>query len=113
MLDKEDLSFSENRSEGDFLDSLPEPEEGFVMEEILDRIKSHLVHAAMKSSNGNQSAAARKLGMTPQGVHNFLKRQIVGAYPDREGKKSSGNTLLNRGGRKCCRPLRNERSAGY
>ncbi len=77
MLDKEDLSFSENRSEEDFLDSLPEPEEGFVMEEILDRIKSHLVHAAMKSSDGNQSAAARKLAMTPQGVHNFLKREAI------------------------------------
>ena len=91
VLDREDLSFSENASEGDFLASLPEPEEGFVLDEFLSDVKSHLIHRALESSDDNQSAAARKLGVTPQAVHNFLRREV------RMGEKGSARRHLGNG----------------
>ena len=53
---------------------LPEPAEGFRMDEFLDQARRHLLTRALDMANGNKTVAARLLGITPQAIHNFLRR---------------------------------------
>ncbi|MFW5883778.1 MAG: sigma 54-interacting transcriptional regulator [Verrucomicrobiota bacterium] len=54
---------------------VPVLEEGFSMETYLSGARKRLFTQAMRQANGNQSLAARLLGVTPQAVHNFLRSQ--------------------------------------
>lgn len=55
------------------ISALPDPSEGFRINEFLDKIKLHLIQRAMELSGGVQAHAARLLGITPQAINQFLK----------------------------------------
>jgi transcriptional regulator with GAF, ATPase, and Fis domain len=68
----DDLIISEPVSKEDPLSLLPEPADGFSMEDFLSSARKQLVLKAMDAANGNQSEAARLLGVSPQAVHKYL-----------------------------------------
>jgi DNA-binding NtrC family response regulator len=71
-----DLFLQENSAaSGEFVRDMPVLEEGFKLENYLGRVRRHLFQKAVHQANGNQSLAARLLGVTPQAVHNFLRSQ--------------------------------------
>ncbi|WJW74725.1 sigma 54-interacting transcriptional regulator [Thiohalobacter sp. IOR34] len=74
VLDADDLLLSEPVGHADPLAALPEPVEGFSLEEFLSSARKQLVLRALEISQGNQSEAARLLGVTPQAVHKFLRK---------------------------------------
>lgn len=53
--------------------SLPEPADGFKINEFLDEIKLRLIQRAMELNGDVQARAARQLGLTPQAINQFLK----------------------------------------
>jgi DNA-binding NtrC family response regulator len=53
---------------------IPEPSEGFRLEDFLGDARRRLIERALEKANGNKTAAARLLGITPQAIHNFLRR---------------------------------------
>lgn len=55
------------------MSALPDPSEGFKINEFLDEIKLRQIHRAMELSGGVQARAARLLGITPQAINQFLK----------------------------------------
>jgi transcriptional regulator with GAF, ATPase, and Fis domain len=68
----EDLRFDEYVGARPQL-NLPEPIEGFQINEFLDDIKIRLVTRALEKSDRTQAKAARLLGITPQAINQFLK----------------------------------------
>lgn len=74
VLDEDDLIIGEPIAAKDPLDALPEPQEGFSLEEYLASARKQLLLRALETAKGNQSEAARLLGVTPQAVHKFLKK---------------------------------------
>ena len=74
MLEADDLLITEPVTYADPLDVLPDPYEGFSLEEFLNSARKQLILRALEASDGNQSKAARLLGITPQAVHKFLRR---------------------------------------
>jgi transcriptional regulator with PAS, ATPase and Fis domain len=72
LIDADDLIISEPVSKEDPLSLLPEPTEDFSMEDYLSSARKQLVLRAMETANGNQSEAARLLGVSPQAVHKYL-----------------------------------------
>jgi DNA-binding NtrC family response regulator len=52
---------------------LPDPSDGFRINDFLDEIKLHLIRRAMDLSGDVQARAARILGITPQAINQFLK----------------------------------------
>lgn len=74
VLGPEDLLITEPDAEGDLLSQLPEPGEGFSLEELLSTIRHQMILRALDAAGGNQSKAARMLGISPQAVHKFLKK---------------------------------------
>lgn len=73
VLDADDLLIMEPVTYADPLDALPELDEGFSLDEFLGNARKQLILRALEASNGNQSQAARRLGITPQAVHKFLQ----------------------------------------
>jgi transcriptional regulator with PAS, ATPase and Fis domain len=73
VLDADDLLISEPADEGDPLSLLPEPHEGFSLEEFLSGARKQLMLRALEMAGNNQSEAARLLGVSPQAVHKFLQ----------------------------------------
>jgi len=73
-LDADDLILSEPVGHADPLATLPEPMEGFSLEEFLSSARKQLVIRALEIGRGNQSEAARLLGVTPQAVHKFVQK---------------------------------------
>jgi transcriptional regulator with GAF, ATPase, and Fis domain len=57
----------------DPMSALPDPSDGFKVNEFLDEIKLHLIKRAMELGGGVQARAARLLGITPQAINQFLK----------------------------------------
>jgi DNA-binding NtrC family response regulator len=55
------------------ISALPDPAEGFQVNEFLDELKLHLIQRAMELAGGVQSRAARLLGISPQAINQFLK----------------------------------------
>jgi DNA-binding NtrC family response regulator len=51
----------------------PEPHEGFSLEDYLSDTRRALIEKALAMAEGNQSLAARFLGISPQAVHKFIK----------------------------------------
>ena len=74
VLNADDLILSEPIGHADPLTALPEPAENFSLEEFLSSARKQLVMRALEISQGNQSEAARLLGVTPQAVHKFLQK---------------------------------------
>lgn len=73
VLEADDLLISESVADDDPLSSLPEPQPGFSLEVFLGSARRQLILRAIETANGNQSEAARLLGITPQAVHKFLR----------------------------------------
>ena len=48
--------------------------DGFSLEGYLGDVRKKLIREALEKSEGNQSEAARLLGISPQAVHKFLKK---------------------------------------
>jgi transcriptional regulator with GAF, ATPase, and Fis domain len=55
------------------MSALPDPSEGFKLNEFLDQIKLHQIQRALELSGGVQARAARLLGITPQAINQLLK----------------------------------------
>ena len=72
LIDADDLIISEPVLREDPLNLLPEPAETFSMEDFLSSARKQLVLRAMEAANGNQSKAARLLGVSPQAIHKYL-----------------------------------------
>jgi len=53
---------------------LPELHEGFSLDAFINDVKDKLYAKALEKANGNQSEAAKLLGVTPQAVFNHLKK---------------------------------------
>ena len=75
LLDADDLRMAEPLSAADPLAHLPEPQDGFSLEDFLRQSRKLLLLRALELSHGNQTAAARLLGMSPQAVHKFVQEQ--------------------------------------
>ena len=73
LLDADDLQIAEPLSAADPLVSLPEPRADFSLEDYLRQTRRRLLLRALELSHGNQTAAARLLGISPQAVHKFLQ----------------------------------------
>jgi transcriptional regulator with GAF, ATPase, and Fis domain len=74
VLDADDLLISEPVTFADPLDALPDPYEGFSLDEFLGSARKQMILRALEAAKGNQSQAARMLGITPQAVHKFLQQ---------------------------------------
>jgi len=74
VLDASDLLITEPVTYADPLDALPEPCEGFSLDEFLGSARKQIILRALETANGNQTQAARMLGVTPQAVHKFLNQ---------------------------------------
>ena len=74
VLNADDLLITEPVTYADPFDALPDPYEGFSLEEFLGSARKQMILRALEATNGNQSQAARLLGITPQAVHNFLQK---------------------------------------
>ena len=74
VLYADDLLISEPVTYANPLDALPDPYEGFALDEFLGSARKQMMLKALETANGNQSQAARLLGVTPQAVHKFLQQ---------------------------------------
>jgi len=74
VLEADDLLITEPVTYADPLDALPEPHEGFSLDGFLNSARKQIILRALEASGGNQSKAARLLGLTPQAVHKFLQQ---------------------------------------
>jgi len=74
VLEADDLLITEPVTYADPLDALPEPSPGFSLEEFIGSARKQLILRALETAQGNQSEAARLLGISPQAVHKFLQR---------------------------------------
>jgi DNA-binding NtrC family response regulator len=71
----EDLLITDDPPEKDVFAALPEPREGFSLEEYLDQVRKHLFLRALATCKGNQSEAAELLGVSKQAVNKFVAGQ--------------------------------------
>ena len=74
LLDADDLMIADPVTYADPLSALPEPHEGFSLEEYLTSARKQLILHALEMAKGNQSEAARLLGISPQAIHKFLQK---------------------------------------
>jgi transcriptional regulator with PAS, ATPase and Fis domain len=74
VLDADDLLIGEPLAHTDPFDGLPEPAHGFSLEGFLGSVRKQLILRALDTAGGNQSEAARLLGVTPQAVSKFLQQ---------------------------------------
>jgi len=75
VLQADDILITEPISISDPLDALPEPQEGFQLDKFLSSARKQLILKALNTAHGNQSHAARILGISPQAVNKFLKQK--------------------------------------
>jgi transcriptional regulator with PAS, ATPase and Fis domain len=54
-------------------DVLPEPQEGFVLEDYISNLRERMYEEAMKRADGKKNKAASLLGVTPSAVGQYLK----------------------------------------
>ncbi len=72
VIEPENLLFDEVLTASG-LDALPEPQEGFALNDFLSTVRGRLIEKAMKRSDGNRTKAASLLGITPQAVSQYLR----------------------------------------
>lgn len=58
------------------LDALPEPQEGFVLNDYLSVVRRRLIEKAMGRCDGNRTKAASLVGITPQALSQYLRSRI-------------------------------------
>ncbi|MGV8118317.1 MAG: sigma 54-interacting transcriptional regulator [Candidatus Xenobiia bacterium LiM19] len=75
IIEPEDIEFLDSIDATESQSSLPEPDEGFSLDEYMVDLRRKLINRALEIAQGNQSRAARLLGITPQAVSKFLKTQ--------------------------------------
>ncbi|MGH9425867.1 MAG: sigma 54-interacting transcriptional regulator, partial [Terriglobia bacterium] len=75
VLDADDLIIGEPVTSVDPLNALPEPHEGFSLEEYFTSARKQLILRALETARGKQSEAARILGISPQAVHKFVRKE--------------------------------------
>ncbi len=73
----------ENSEEGEELSPLAEPHPGFSLKQYLQDIDARLKERALQISEGNQSEAARLLGITPAAMNKYLKAKSGITKPKR------------------------------
>lgn len=73
-LQADDLLITEPVTYADPLEVLPDPYEGFVLDEFLGSVRKQMILRALEAAGGNQSRAARLLGCTPQAIHKFVQQ---------------------------------------
>lgn len=67
-----DLHFEESLEPSSTL-CLPDPHEGFKLQDFLDETRLHMLHRALELSDGVQARAARLLGLSPQAINQIIK----------------------------------------
>ena len=75
IIDAQDLKFTCDPPGKDPFLALPEPSDGFKVEEYLRQVRNQLFLRALEASKGNQTAAAEKLGVSKQAVSKFVQGQ--------------------------------------
>jgi DNA-binding NtrC family response regulator len=75
IIDAQDLKFTCDPPGKDPFVALPEPSDGFKVEEYLRQVRNQLFLRALEASKGNQTAAAEKLGVSKQAVSKFVQGQ--------------------------------------
>jgi DNA-binding NtrC family response regulator len=75
IIDADDLMIYEPVTYADPLTFLPEPNEEFSLEGYVTSARKQLILRAIELAKGNQSVAAKLLGITPQAVHKFLRKK--------------------------------------
>jgi transcriptional regulator with AAA-type ATPase domain len=55
---------------------LPALTDGFSLEDYLSNLRRRIINKAIAESTNNKSLAARKLGISPQAVHKFIKTEL-------------------------------------
>jgi two-component system response regulator HydG len=75
IVDAEDLKFSCDSPGKDPFAALPEPCNGFKVEEYLRQARNELFRRALEACKGNQTAAAEMLGVSKQAVNRFVLGQ--------------------------------------
>ena len=73
VLEADDLVISDPVTKQDPLSVLPEPSQNFSLEDFLSSVRKQLILKALELADGNQSKAAKLLGVTPQAVHKFFR----------------------------------------
>jgi DNA-binding NtrC family response regulator len=71
----EDLLITDDQQAKDKFAALPEPREGFSVEEYLNQARKQLFLRALAACKGNQSEAAAMLGVSKQAVNKFVAGQ--------------------------------------
>lgn len=71
----EDLLITDHQQGKDKFAALPEPREGFSVEEYLNQARKQLFLRALAACKGNQSEAAAMLGVSKQAVNKFVAGQ--------------------------------------
>jgi transcriptional regulator with GAF, ATPase, and Fis domain len=71
LIRREDLQFSTHTSASAEIVT-PEPHPGFAAKAYFAEVRHNLIRKAMKTARGNQSEAARLLGMTSQWIRKYL-----------------------------------------
>ncbi len=74
VLRADDIIINEPISYADPFEALPNPYEGFLLEDFIRSVRKLLILKALEAAKGNQSQAARMLGITPQAVYKFLQK---------------------------------------
>ena len=75
VIDAEDLIITCNSAAKDPFAALPEPSDGFKVEEYLGQVRNQLFLRALEACKGNQTAAAKLLGVSKQTVSKFVLGQ--------------------------------------
>ena len=71
----EDLLITDNQQAKDMFAALPEPRQGFSVEDYLNQARKQLFLRALAACKGNQSEAAAMLGVSKQAVNKFVAGQ--------------------------------------
>ncbi len=77
-LGADDLLITSSRRRRDALSALPEPHDGFSLEDYLKSVRKQMILRALEMSGNNQSQAASLLGISSQAVHKFVKNERDG-----------------------------------
>jgi DNA-binding NtrC family response regulator len=75
VIEAEDLIISCDPPAMDPFAALPEPSDGFKVEEYLGQVRNKLFLRALEACKGNQTAAAELLGVSKQAVSKFVLGQ--------------------------------------
>ncbi len=73
ILDADDLVIEEGEDGNDLMAFLPEPHEGFSMDDFIENIRHRLYMKALDLADNNQTAAGRLLDVSAQSVSKFIR----------------------------------------